>query len=60
MTTVGVGGGGSVGNGSECVAASEVAAKGGVVVTGAETKLGRQRRQRFNLLRAGLSCYIAN
>lgn len=31
--------------------------KGGVVVTGAETKLGRQRRQRFSLLRED---YTAN
>lgn len=58
MTTVG--GGDSVGNGTECVAASEVVLKGGVVVTGAETKLGRLGRQRFNLLRGDFNCYIAN
>lgn len=43
-----------------CVAAVEVVVKGGVVVTGAEIKLGRQGRQRFNLLRGDFNCYTAN
>lgn len=42
------------------VAASEVVVKGGAVVTGAKAKLGREGRQRFNLLRGVFNCYIAN
>lgn len=42
------------------MAAVEVVVKGGVVVTGAEIKLGRQGRQRFNLLRGDFNCYTAN
>lgn len=38
----------------------EVMVKGGVVVTGAEIKPGRQGRQRFNLLRGDFNCYTAN
>ena len=52
MTTVKGGG-----NSGGCV---EVAVKGGVVVTGAEIKPGRQGRQRFNLLRGDFNCYTAN
>lgn len=51
-----MGGNGVVG----CVAAVEVVVKGGAVVTGAEIKLGRQGRQRFNLLRGDFNCYTAN
>lgn len=52
--------GGGGGNSGGCAAAVEVAAKGGVVVTGAKIKLGRQGRQRFNLLTGDFNCYTAN
>lgn len=50
-----------MGDGSAgCAAVVEVMVKGGVVVTGAEIKLGRRGRQRFNLLRGDFNCYTAN
>lgn len=53
-------GGGMGDGGAGCAPAVEVMVKGGVVVTGAEIKLGRRGRQRFNLLRGDFNCYTAN